>query len=101
MKKTSVLALILVSGALATPAYANYFHNPYIGINLNIGSAPNPTPAQIRAYELPIITQDDTTAPPATADAVKPAAQPAAPVAQNQAQPAVSTPAVAVAAESR
>jgi hypothetical protein len=99
--RTSVLALLLVSGALATPAYANFFHNPYLGINLNIGSAPNPTPAQIRAFELPIITQEDSAAPPATADATKPGTQPAAPVAQNQGQPASSTPPVSVAAESR
>ena len=99
MKTTGILAVLLVSGALATPAYANFFHNPYLGVNLNIGSAPNPTPAQIRAFELPTITQDDATPAPATADA-KPA-QPAAPVAQNQAQPASPTPPVSVAAESR
>jgi len=98
MKRASILALLLVSGALATPAYANWFHNPYIGINLNIGSAPNPTPADLRAERLPIITQDDSTATPATADATKPAAQPAAPVAQTQ--PAGTAP-VAVAAQTR
>lgn len=97
MKTTGILAVLLISGALATPAYANFFHNPYLGINLNVGSAPNPTPAQIRAFELPTITQDDTATPPVTADAAKPAA----PVAQNQTQPASSTPPVSVATESR
>lgn len=101
MKSTRIVALLLVSGALATPAYANFFSNPSIGISLNVGSAPNPTPAQIRAFELPIITQDDTATPPVAADAAKPATQPAAPVAQNQAQPTSSTPPVSVAAESR
>lgn len=100
MKTTTVLALLLVSGALATPAYANFFSNPSLGISLNVGSAPNPTPEQIRAMELPIITQDDTATPP-VADTAKPATQPAAPVAQNQAQPASSRPPVSVAAESR
>lgn len=101
MKTTRILALLLVSGALATPAYANWFHNPAIGINLNIGSAPNPTPEDLRAERLPVITQDDAATPPVTADAVKPATQPAAPVAQNQTQPASGTPSVAVASESR
>jgi hypothetical protein len=100
MKRTGILAVLLVSGALATPAYANFFHNPYLGVNLNIGSAPNPTPAQIRAFELPTITQDDSATPPVAADAAKPATQPAAPVAQNQTQPASSTPPVSVATES-
>lgn len=98
MKITGILAVLLVTGALATPAYANFFSNPALGISLNVGSAPNPTPAQIRAFELPIITEENTTPAPVTADA-KPA-QPA-PVAQNQTQPASPTPAVSVAAESR
>lgn len=100
MKTKGIFALLLISGALATPAHANFFSNPVLGISLNVGSAPNPTPAQIRAFELPAITQDDSTAPAATADATKPAT-PAGPVAQNQAQPASSTPPVAVATESR
>ncbi|HEX5280118.1 MAG TPA: hypothetical protein VFW28_08560 [Micropepsaceae bacterium] len=98
MRVTGILALLLISGAVGTPAYANFFSNPALGISLNVGSAPNPTPAQIRAFELPIITEENTTPAPATADA-KPA-QPA-PVAQNQTQPASPTPAVSVAAESR
>ena len=97
MKATGILAVLLVSGALATPATANYFHNPFTGINLNIGSAPNPTPQDIRESRLPAITQDDSAAPATAADAAKPAA----PVAQNQVQPASSTPPVAVAAETR
>jgi len=101
MKTMGIFALLLISGALATPAYANFFSNPALGISLNVGSAPNPTPQQIRAFELPTITQDDTTAPAAAADAAKPATQPAAPVAQNQAQPTSSTPSVSVAAQSR
>ncbi len=88
MYRKALLALLLVSGALATPAYANYFHNPFTGINLNVGSAPNPTPADIRENRLPVVTQDDSTAVPPTADAGKPATQPGTPVVQNQAQPA-------------
>jgi len=49
MKKT-ILSLLLLSAAIAvTPASANYFSNPRLGMNLNIGSAPNPTPAQVRS----------------------------------------------------
>jgi outer membrane protein OmpA-like peptidoglycan-associated protein len=47
MKKT-ILSLLLLSAATAvTPASANYFSNARLGMNLNIGSAPNPTPAQL------------------------------------------------------
>jgi outer membrane protein OmpA-like peptidoglycan-associated protein len=46
MRKT-ILSLLLLSAAIATaPAHANYFSNPALGMNLNIGSAPNPTPAK-------------------------------------------------------
>ena len=41
----ATLSLFLLSIALATPASAqSYFANPLTGQNLNIGSAPNPTP---------------------------------------------------------
>ena len=84
MNRKTILALLLISGAVATPAYANFFHNPYLGINLNIGSAPNPTPEDIRASRLPIIVQDDAAPTPPVADAGKSDAKPAAPVAQAQ-----------------
>ena len=46
MRKT-FLSLLLLSAAIATaPAHANYFSNPAIGMNLNVGSAPNPVPAK-------------------------------------------------------
>ncbi len=42
----ATLSLLILSVALATPASAqSYFANPQTGQNLNIGSAPNPTPA--------------------------------------------------------
>ena len=41
------LVLLLAAGGI-TPAAANWFSDPYLGINRNIGSAPNPTPEQIR-----------------------------------------------------
>ncbi len=99
MNKTSLLALLLVSGALATPAYANFFHNPYTGINLNVGSAPNPTPADIRENRLPVVTQDNSSATPPVADAGK--AAPGAPVAQTQTQPVSGAKTVASANQSR
>ena len=94
MNRKTALALLLVSAAAATPAYANFFHNPFTGINLNIGSAPNPTPADVREDRLPIVTQDDSKPAP-VADAVKANAKPGAPVAQNQTQPAGQAEAVA------
>jgi TonB family protein len=46
--KTAVLPLALLSAALATPAYANWFFDPISGIARNVGSAPNPTPQDLR-----------------------------------------------------
>src|SRR3977135_2126214 len=48
MKKAIVPALLLATACFG-PAYANYFHNPVTNTNLNVGSAPNPTPADLRA----------------------------------------------------
>ena len=100
MSRKSLLALLLVSGALATPAYANYFSNPYTGVTLNIGSAPNPTPADIRLDRLPAITQDNSSTPAATA-AAKPEDKNAAPVAQNPPPAASGATLVPAAAQSR
>jgi hypothetical protein len=41
------LVLLFVAGS-TMPVSANWFANPYLGINRNIGSAPNPTPQQLR-----------------------------------------------------
>jgi hypothetical protein len=59
MKTKLMLPLLFVSVAFIVPASANWFHNPYTGVNLNVGSAPNPTPADIRADRLPIVTKDE------------------------------------------
>ncbi len=100
MVAKSGLALLLVFGALATPAYANYFSNPYTGVTLNIGSAPNPTPADIRLDRLPAVTQDDSTAAqPATASNNND--KNTAPVAQNPAPAASGSGAVPAASQSR
>ena len=47
--KTAVISLIVLSAVSFTPAYANWFSNPRAGFNLNVGSAPNPTPGDVRA----------------------------------------------------
>jgi hypothetical protein len=45
-----MMSLLLVSALSITPAaYANWFHNPVTNTNLNVGSAPNPTPQNLRA----------------------------------------------------
>lgn len=46
--KRALTAMMLLSALAVTPAAANYFHNPYTNISLNVGSAPNPTPADLR-----------------------------------------------------
>jgi outer membrane protein OmpA-like peptidoglycan-associated protein len=47
--KNTIRSLLLLSAVICvTPASANYFSDPAQGTNLNIGSAPNPTPADLR-----------------------------------------------------
>ena len=42
MNMRILLAGLLLAPALITPASANWFSNPFININLNLGSAPVP-----------------------------------------------------------
>jgi len=49
MKTTTLMSLLLLSAVCATPASANFFSNSRWNTMLNIGSAPSPTPAQLRA----------------------------------------------------
>ncbi|HMI95622.1 MAG TPA: hypothetical protein VK479_03870 [Micropepsaceae bacterium] len=59
MKTKLMLSLLFASATFIMPASANWFHNPYQGINRNVGSAPNPTPADLREDRLPIVTKDE------------------------------------------
>ena len=49
MKMKTMASLILLSASCVPPAHANFFHNPGTGMNLNVGSAPNPKPEDLRA----------------------------------------------------
>jgi hypothetical protein len=49
MRKSALITLLLVSAAFSSPASANWFSRPAAGITLSVGSAPNPTPAELRA----------------------------------------------------
>jgi hypothetical protein len=57
MKTKLTLSLLLLSAAFATPTLANYFHNPSTNLNWNIGSAPSPTPLDIRENRQPRVTK--------------------------------------------
>jgi hypothetical protein len=49
MKKTGIATvLLLAAAAAASPASANWFFRPGAGVSLNVGSAPNPTPNDLR-----------------------------------------------------
>ena len=49
MKTSKTMMSLLAAAAIfASPAHANWFSNPHTNTNLNIGSAPNPTPADLR-----------------------------------------------------
>ena len=55
MKTSKTMMAMLAAAAICTsPAYANWFSNPVTNTNLNIGSAPNPTPADLRYGVSPI-----------------------------------------------
>ena len=53
MRTLMTLTVLFISAAGANPGFANYFHNPHLGLNLNIGSAPSPTPRDIRESRMP------------------------------------------------
>ena len=55
LRISMTISTLLFSGAIATPSFANYFHNPYLNLNRNIGSAPSPTPQDIRENRLPTL----------------------------------------------
>ena len=57
MRTNMTLSVLLLSAAWATPTLANYFHNPSTNLNWNIGSAPSPTPRDIRENRQPFVTQ--------------------------------------------
>jgi hypothetical protein len=52
---TALTWLLLLTALPTTEASANYFYNPHINIARNIGSAPSPTPRDIRENRLPEI----------------------------------------------
>ena len=97
MKTKLLVSVLLLSAAVITPSYANYFSNPALGINLNVGSAPSPTPQDIREDRKPIITEDvdDSTtvaAQPAPAKSASNAKQPTPQPASGNARTAQSSP---------
>ena len=77
MTMKMLLPVLLLSAAVITPASANWFSNPSLGINRNVGSAPSPTPDQVRQEKQPpfvLRDQDAQTVAEAAKQAV-PAAQ--------------------------
>jgi hypothetical protein len=95
MSSRLILLTLLLSGAAISPAFANWFSNPSWNINLHVGSAPNPTPDDIRVGRQPMLVRDadgniiamidpatgkiiaTAEPPPSAAAAGKPAAVPA------------------------
>jgi outer membrane protein OmpA-like peptidoglycan-associated protein len=81
MRRTILPLLLLSAAAFATPAAANYFSNPAAGVNLNVGSAPNPKPMEVRTVtetireriaEAPPAPPPPPPAPPIVAEAAPP-----------------------------
>jgi len=58
MKTRILLSALLLSAAFVSPASANWFSNIYWNIQLNLGSAPSPTPEQVRENRLPMLVRD-------------------------------------------
>ena len=79
MRTRMTLSALLLSAVCGTPAFANYFSNPYANINLNIGSAPSPMPRNIRENRLPqVVHAAPSDANVAADDASKNSRNPAA-----------------------
>ena len=66
--KKAILSVLLLSAVCASPASANYFSNPQVGVNLNVGSAPNPTPMQLRLLGDELVVDMDLDAEPRSAE---------------------------------
>src|SRR5438105_15670777 len=58
MRAHLILTGLIVASVAASPASANWFSNPNIDINLNIGSAPSPTPDDVLVERLPMLVRD-------------------------------------------
>jgi hypothetical protein len=58
MKTRILLPVLLLSAVFVSPASANWFSNPEVNINLNLGSAPNPTPDDVRTERQPMLVRD-------------------------------------------
>jgi hypothetical protein len=58
MKTRILLPVLLLSAVFVSPASANWFSNPSWNINLHIGSAPSPTPEDVRADRQPMLVRD-------------------------------------------
>ena len=72
--RKAFLSLLLLSAVVATPASATWFSNPRLGINLNVGSAPNPKPADLQTI---YAVEEKATVLPMVAEAPPPAPLPA------------------------
>jgi hypothetical protein len=57
--KKIAISILLISTALASPAFANYFHNPALNMKFNVGSAPPPTAWDIRHNYMPQMTHNN------------------------------------------
>jgi len=77
--KKAILSVLLLSAVCASPASANFFSNPGVGVNLNVGSAPNPTPMQLRLLGETRTAMAENVVPAAPAYVPPPPAPPAPP----------------------
>ena len=97
MKTRILLPALLLSAVFVSPASANWFANPTWGINLHIGSAPSPTPDQVRADRQPMLVRDAEGNVIAMVDPVTgkmlAIAEPAAPAAASNASKTAAAPA--------
>jgi outer membrane protein OmpA-like peptidoglycan-associated protein len=81
--RKAIIPLLLLSAVCITPASANWFSNPRLGVNLNVGSAPNPKPADLEAIygveETKTVVAEAEPAPPPPPYVPPPYIEPAPP----------------------
>src|ERR1043165_9855931 len=58
MKSRNLMTVLVLSAVAVSPAAANWFSNPKLGINLHIGTAPSPTPEDVLSGRQPMLVKD-------------------------------------------
>ncbi len=74
--KFAIVLPVLFAAVAITPASANWFANPKLGMNRCVCTAPSPTPEQVRANRMPPFVLHEQAEPVSVASAAQTQPQP-------------------------